>query len=57
MTPSNAGGRPIRSRSQPSVTASSSVAEGEVRQSIACWFSADDRKSARMPGPLALIEK
>ena len=40
MTPSNVGGSPISSRSQPSATSSSSVAAGDVRHSIACWLSA-----------------
>ncbi len=44
-------------RSQPITTASSSVADGDVRQSIACWFSADAMKSASTPGALAVMEK
>jgi hypothetical protein len=44
-------------RSHPSETSSSSVATGDVRQSIACWFSAAERNSARMPGALALMAK
>ncbi len=57
MTPSNVSGRPMRRRSQPITTASSSVADGDVRQSMACWFSAEATKSARTPGALAVIEK
>ena len=57
MTPSKPSGRPISCRSQPSATSSSSVAAGDVRQSIACWFSADARKSASTPGALAVMAK
>jgi hypothetical protein len=57
MTPSKSAGRPIRSRSHPIVTASSSVAAGDVRHSIACWFSAAERNSASTPGAEALIAK
>jgi hypothetical protein len=47
----------MRRRNQPITTASSSVADGDVRQSIACWFSAEAMKSASTPGALAVIEK
>ncbi len=57
MTPSKESGNPIRRRSQPMETASSSVADGDVRQSIACWLSADAMKSASTPGALAEVAK
>ena len=38
MTPSNVSGSAISRRSQPRATSSSSVAAGDVRHSIACWF-------------------
>jgi len=53
----NVSGNPINRRSHPSVTPSSSVAAGDVRQSIACWLSAADSKSARMPGALPVLAK
>jgi hypothetical protein len=44
-------------RSQPRATSSSSVAAGEVRQSIAWTFRPAASISARMPGPLAVMAK
>jgi hypothetical protein len=49
--PKKSGGSPIHSRSQPSVTCSSSVAAGDVRHSMPLTFSAALSISPRMPGP------
>ena len=57
MTPSNAGGRPIRPRSQPSVTSSSSVDAGDVFHNIACWLRAAASISPSTPGGLAELAK
>ncbi len=57
MTPSNSTGRPSSWRSQSVVTSSSSVAAGELRQTIALTLSAAANISPRMPGPEPVIEK
>ncbi len=50
ITPSNPSGRPRSWRSQSTATCSSSVAAGDVCQSIPFTFKAADRSSPRMPG-------
>ena len=57
MWPCSPSGRPSSWRSQSIVSASSSVAAGPVRQSIAFTLSAADRSSARMPGSDPVIAK
>jgi hypothetical protein len=57
MTPSNESGSPISVRSHERTTSSSSVADGDVRHSMACTFNADDRRSASTPGALPVIAK
>ena len=57
MWPWSPSGRPRSCRSQSSATSSSSVAAGEVRQSIAFTFSAAVRNSARIPGSLPEMAK
>ena len=57
MWPIHDAGSPSRSASQPSVTCSSSVAAGDVRQSIAFWLSAAISSSARIPGSEAVMPK
>jgi hypothetical protein len=49
MMPKSCSGSPSASRSQRSVTVSSSVSDGEVRQSMPFVFSAAVSSSARMP--------
>ena len=51
MVPVNAEGRPTKLRSHPSVTSSSSVAAGELFQTMAFTLSAAARSSPRIPGP------
>jgi hypothetical protein len=57
ITPSNDAGRPSSSPSHRVATSSSSVAAGDVRQSIACWLSAAVRNSASTPGALPVLLK
>ena len=57
MTPSKPSGSPSRRRSHPRAVSSSSVTAGEVRHSMPWALNPALRKSARMPGPLALIAK
>ncbi len=57
MCPCSPSGRPRSWRSQSTATSSSSVAAGEVRQSIAFTFSAAVRNSARIPGSLPEMAK
>ena len=56
-SPSNDAGRPSASRSQPTVTSSSSVAAGLVRHSMALATSVLMSISPRMPGPEAVDGK
>ena len=57
MMPHRSPGSPSASRSQRSVTVSSSVSAGEVRHSIPFVFSAAMSSSARMPACEPVIEK
>ena len=57
MSPSNASGSPTACRSQPTTTPSSSVAIGDVRQSIAFWPIAAVSISPMIPGPDAVVPK
>ena len=50
MTPNRPAGRPSICRSQSSTTSSSSVAAGELRQSMPFTLKAAESISPRMPG-------
>src|ERR1039458_5287399 len=57
MMPNTSSGSPIHCRSQSSTTCSSSVAAGDVFQSMALAFSEAESSSAMMPGPGAVFAK
>ena len=57
MCPNQFSGKPSNCLIQPSVTCSSSVAAGELRQSIAFTFRAAISISARIPGSEAVVGK
>ena len=57
MWPCKPSGKPSSCRTQSTATSSSSVAAGEVRQSIAFTFSAAVKNSARIPGSLPEMAK
>jgi hypothetical protein len=57
IIPNQPAGRPIQSRSQPIVTCSSSVAAGDVFQTMPLPFSAAASISPSIPGPGALLAK
>jgi hypothetical protein len=57
ITPCSPTGSPSNCRSQSSVTSSSSVAAGPLRQSMAFTLSAAISDSARIPGPEPVIPK
>ncbi len=57
ITPWKVSGSPSMSRSQPSVTSSSSVCAGPLFQSMAFTLSAAASASPRIPGPEPVIPK
>jgi hypothetical protein len=57
ICPNQPAGRPSSSAAQRVVTASSSVAAGDVRHSMAFTFSAAAMVSPRMPGGEPVIPK
>ncbi len=57
ISPNQPGSRPIIRRSQSTVTSSSSVSAGDVRQSIPFTLSAAVNSSPMMPGAEPVIAK
>ena len=57
MMPQKPSGSPTIWRNQSRATSSSSVAEGEVFQSIPLTFNAAHKVSAKIPGADPVIEK